>query len=92
MSVFTTSQDHGSTCGSSPLDMLFTSLLLRILCNTFLVTELISLSSDLTPDSLVFAAGDSHFIEKSTNFMKNKLQNIPNVTSVSHGNNQRMRC
>ncbi len=35
----------------------------------------------------VFAAGDSYFIEKSTNFMKNKMQNIPILILVSHQDN-----
>ncbi|WP_375326198.1 ABC transporter ATP-binding protein [Candidatus Tisiphia endosymbiont of Nemotelus uliginosus] len=35
----------------------------------------------------VFATGDSHFIEKSTNFMKNKLQNTPILILVSHQEN-----
>lgn len=35
----------------------------------------------------VFATGDSHFVEKSTNFMKNKLKNIPVLLLVSHQEN-----
>lgn len=35
----------------------------------------------------VFAAGDSYFVEKSTNFMKNKMQNIPILILVSHQDN-----
>ncbi|WP_342279088.1 MULTISPECIES: ABC transporter ATP-binding protein [unclassified Candidatus Tisiphia] len=43
--------------------------------------------SDILLLDEVFAAGDSHFIEKSTNFMKNKLQNIPILILVSHQEN-----
>ncbi|WP_375333584.1 ABC transporter ATP-binding protein [Candidatus Tisiphia endosymbiont of Xenochironomus xenolabis] len=35
----------------------------------------------------IFATGDSYFVEKSTNFMKNKLQNIPILILVSHQEN-----
>lgn len=43
--------------------------------------------SDILLLDEVFATGDSYFVEKSTNFMKNKLQNIPILILVSHQEN-----
>ena len=43
--------------------------------------------SDILLLDEVFAAGDSHFIEKSTNFMKDKLKNVPILILVSHQDN-----
>ncbi|WP_425363170.1 ABC transporter ATP-binding protein [Candidatus Tisiphia endosymbiont of Hybos culiciformis] len=43
--------------------------------------------SDILLLDEIFATGDSYFVEKSTNFMKNKLQNIPILILVSHQEN-----
>ncbi len=43
--------------------------------------------SDILLLDEIFAAGDSYFVEKSTNFMKNKLKNISILILVSHQEN-----
>jgi lipopolysaccharide transport system ATP-binding protein len=43
--------------------------------------------SDILLLDEVFAAGDSHFVTKSTNFMKNKMRNVPISILVSHQEN-----